>query len=199
MAEGWSATDVAYKLMDMHAHREEMLVHFTEDDATPILPQHAVQFLSAAVNMELDRSAHGRKADGEKLKAKYVKRLRSGANLFFRKMGILEKWRYTNNMQTQGKGSPFLSDEVGHYLRALRRQEVRSASYEPTAHHPITSRDFCKFEITMARHVHHQLDVLIVWCQQVRTLRSPSAACSSAFSLLRQTSRRSYQIFRRSI
>lgn len=88
-----------------------------------------------------------------------------GANLFFRKMGINQKWGYTNNMQTEGKGSPFLSEEVTRYLRALRRQEVRDDGFVRQIHHPVTALEYCKFDTTMANYVAAKLDVLILECQ----------------------------------
>jgi hypothetical protein len=168
LPDDWSAGDVMYKFMDMQSHREELLDHFTGDDAAPILPRHAVQFLSAAVHQELkEESSKGRKSKSAKLSANYVKTMRSGANQFFRKLGILPKWSYTNNMQTQGNGSPFLSDEVTQFLQALRRQEVQAKTYVPPSNHPITSLDFCTFEMTVAGHMEQELQALRDVCSKV--------------------------------
>jgi hypothetical protein len=81
-------------------------------------------------------------------------------------MGVNAKWGYTNNMQTEGKGSPFLSEEVTKFLRALRRQEVRDVNFAAKMYHPINCREYCKFEKTMARHLLRQFDHLIAACKE---------------------------------
>ena len=80
-------------------------------------------------------------------------------------MGVNNKWGYTNNMQTQGSGSPFLSEEVTQFLRALRRQEVRAVGFVRQVHHPITAQEYCKFEKTVARLLLDKKDELIRECK----------------------------------
>ena len=63
-----------------------------------------------------------------------------GANLLFRKSGIIEKWTWLNQARTCGKGSPFLSEEIGEFLRAIRRRELKTGP-PPVVHQPYFSID----------------------------------------------------------
>ena len=65
-----------------------------------------------------------------------------GANFFFRKLRVMEQWRYTDNLQLAGTGSPFYSEEVKQFNGSVRRREIREGTYFKAVSEPVMSRDY---------------------------------------------------------
>ena len=77
---------------------------------------------------------------------------RLGANGFFRMLGVYDIWTYTNNLMTNGKGSPFLGKEITKFLQSIGRKELKCDSYFKKVNFPIMSRDFCMIALQIAKY-----------------------------------------------
>ena len=66
-------------------------------------------------------------------------------NAFWRKLGVVNKWQYNNDIMTAGTGSPILSKEMQDLLIAVRRRELREGTYEKTIAMPVLSSDYTYF------------------------------------------------------
>ena len=70
--------------------------------------------------------------------------LPTGAGAFFRELGILEKWAWSNNLLTMGTGSPFLSKDIKQLIDSIRRREVRTGVVKSMTC-PVMSEDYVLF------------------------------------------------------
>lgn len=149
--DGWSAHAIHTRMGSLNQHREAILRRFCSpsDESYQILPHHCQAFLDAFVNksdLVAGATKTGRKSGCEfRLSHGYALRARTGATAFFRELGVLEKWRWTNDAMTAGAGCPFYSKDVTKLLNAIRRRELREGTYTPSISQPVMSRDFVMY------------------------------------------------------
>ena len=97
-------------------------------------------------------------------------------NAFWRKLGVVNKWQYTNDIMTAGTGSPILSKEMQDLLIAVRRRELREGTYEKTIAMPVLSSDYTYFNDKV---VGYSMEVIHSFINNIMTAEASAGVCPS--------------------